>query len=136
MTWARLAPLDPKTKDYEHLEQVRLFALLSQVNHPAAKLTFAIPNQAVAKFRSKLARIWFWKEGIRAGVPDIFVPHPTHQHSGLFIEMKRPGEKPRKEQLEWHAALRAQGYKVAVCYSAQEAFQALLDYLGLDAVIS
>lgn len=136
MTWAKLAPLHPDTKDYEHLEQARFFALLSNVNHPAAKLTFAVPNQAVAKFRSKAARVRFWREGVRAGVPDLFTAFPTPTHHGLWIEMKRPGESPRPEQAEWHRALKAQGYRVVVCYSAMEAFQALLDYLGLDAHFS
>jgi hypothetical protein len=132
MTWARLAPLDPSTPDYEHLEQVRFFNLLSNVNHPAARLAFAVPNQAVAKFRSKAARVRFWKEGVRAGAPDVLVLWPIGERHGLALEFKRPGENPRPEQVEFLERLDAAGYQTAVVFSAKQAFQTLLEYLEVE----
>jgi hypothetical protein len=117
--------------DYEHREQTTFFNLLSRVNHPAALVTFAIPNQAVAKFRSKAMRIRFWKEGVRAGVPDIFVSYPMAPFHGLYIENKTPGEKPSKEQVAWHERLRAAGYRVEVCFSARQQFEVFCDYLDI-----
>lgn len=131
--WAKLAPLDPKTKDYEHLEQARFFSLLSHVNHPAAKLTFAIPNQAVARLRGKTSRLRFWREGVRGGVSDVLCLHPGDTHPFLAMEFKRPGEKPRKDQVEFLNACKKAGGVAAVVYHAQEAFACWLDYLGMDA---
>jgi hypothetical protein len=132
MTWAKLAPLDPSTPEYEHLEQVRFFNLLSNLNHPAVEMTFAVPNQAVALLR-KTKRVWFSAEGVKAGAPDIYVDFPVHPFHGLRMEMKRPGERPTPAQLAWHARLRQQGFFVVVCFSAQQAFRAWLDYLGYEA---
>lgn len=122
-------------RDYEHYEQEAFFDYLSRVNHPAVEMTFAVPNQAVALL-TKSKGIWFWKEGVRAGVPDLFVDQPMPGFHGLRIEMKRPGEKPTDKQLVWHERLRARGYRVEVCFSAVEALKVWCDYLGLHVTFS
>lgn len=81
-------------------------------------------------------------EGQRNGVPDIFLAWPKKTYGGLqyvccglFIEMKRPGLQTHKngscslEQIEWHKRLVEAGYAVKVCYSWQEARDAILEYL-------
>lgn len=35
------------------------------------------------------------------GIPDIFIAEPRHGFSGLFIELKRTGEKLTKKSGEW-----------------------------------
>lgn len=122
-------------RDYEHYEQEAFFDYLSRVNHPATEMTFAVPNQAVALLRMT-KRLWFFAEGVKGGVPDIFVDHPTDRYHGLRIEMKRPGETPTDKQLIWHERLRARGYRVDVCYSAVEALKVWCDYLGLHVTFS
>lgn len=120
-------------KDYEHKEQAKFFAVLSQVDHPAARLTFAVPNQAVAKMRSKAMRIRFWKEGVRAGVPDVLCLYPHGGYHGLAIEAKSPQGRLSPEQGEWFDRLKAAGWCVVEARSAQEMFTAWLDYLDLEA---
>lgn len=73
-------------------------------------------------------------EGVKAGVPDIFVAVPSveWQQSGLFIEMKRKGNRPTELQDDWHQLLRDRHYAVAVCYSADEAWRTLMQYLGFN----
>lgn len=121
-------------KDYEHLEQVAFFARLSWVNHPAVKLTFAVPNQAVAKYKSIKARMRFVREGVKGGVADVVCLHPSWdgRYHGLVIENKRPGEKPRADQKEFLEAAVEAGHNVFVCFSAKQAFQVWCEHLGLN----
>lgn len=96
-------------------------------------------------------------EGVRAGVPDIFLPVPTafvgvvtgdpikFAYHGLYVELKRPkmiifggGKRSGKTeagrvaeiQTKWHDYLRQAGYAVEVCYGWEAARDAILKYLG------
>lgn len=94
--------------------------------YPELKLLYHIPNggkrNAVEAARLKAM-------GVKAGVPDLFLPVPRGGYAGLYIEMKYGKNKPTSKQNEWIAALRQQGYKVTVCYSGTEATQELESYL-------
>jgi hypothetical protein len=89
------------------------------------------------------------RQGVVAGVPDLlfFEPHGltpqtpvtaeqlsfvAWSHCGLAIEMKRRPNKVSPEQREWLTGLEARGWSTAVCYSAEEAWTTLTDYLGID----
>jgi hypothetical protein len=70
------------------------------------------------------------------GVCDLFLPvgriHPDGSaNSGLYIEMKTPGNKPTPEQVQFILGVTEQGFKCVVCYSAAEAIQAVNDYYGV-----
>ena len=116
----------------EHRQQEHFFARLTRVNHPAVLLTVAIPLQALALL-SKAAASHFWREGARAGWPDVLCAFPSPVTGGcLFIEFKKPGESPRPNQRTILEALAAQGHTVAVCESAEEAFVLWCEHLGID----
>ena len=116
----------------EHRQQELFFARLTRVNHPAVALTWAVPNQAVALL-SQPARVHFWREGVRAGVPDVECAYRSPVTGAcLYIELKKPGESPRKEQRAILEALAAQGHTVAVCESAAEAFALWCRHVGID----
>jgi hypothetical protein len=115
----------------EHFQQARFFAKLSQVNHPAVALTFAIPNQALALL-TKTAAIHFSKEGCKAGVPDVLCAVPAQGKASLWIEFKKPGESPRASQREFIGRLEAAGNEVFVAFTAEEAFRVWCRYLGIE----
>jgi hypothetical protein len=85
-------------------------------------------------------------QGVMAGVADLFLPRPIRRpledhpgpdrsgwYHGLYIEMKRiKGEKPKGEQAEFLRDMKAEGYKVVVCFGYLQAWRALEDYLGVD----
>lgn len=75
------------------------------------RLLFAIPNGGG---RSKIEACILKGEGVRAGVPDLFLAVPRGGYSGFFLELKAPGKYPRPEQREFLAAASAQGYLTAV----------------------
>ena len=69
-------------------------------------------------------------EGVKAGVPDLFLAVPRDPHHGLFIEMKRAdGGRVSNEQREWISRLKKQGYKVVVCHGCVAAIKEIQDYL-------
>ena len=68
--------------------------------------------------------------GATAGVPDLFLPVPTSQYHGLFIEMKRTkGGKVSPEQKEWLEYLNSAGYRAVVCKGFLEAKAVIESYL-------
>lgn len=68
--------------------------------------------------------------GMRAGFPDIFVPIPTNEYHGLFIELKRKkGGRVSPEQKAWIEYLNSAGYYATVCYGWEDAKSAICKYL-------
>ena len=124
----------------EHAEQSALIfwwdAVAAQhgLDH---RLLFAIPNGGD---RHPAVAAKLKVEGVRAGVPDLMLAVARmgtkgwRPYGGLFIELKRVGIKSAKAgQEEYHALLRAQGYRVEVCSGFEAARAAILGYLGIEA---
>lgn len=117
-------------KQYEADEQRKLFQWIAfiRTEHPEADLLFHIPNGGS---RNKLEAANLKKQGVRAGVPDLFLPVARGKYHGLFIELKYGKNKTTLKQNEWLAKLNEQGYAAAVCYGCNEASQKILKYLKL-----
>jgi hypothetical protein len=114
----------------EHEEQAAfcLWAALQAKQEPALGLLFAIPNGGKRSIKTARA---LRAEGVRAGVPDLFLPVARGGYNGCFVEMKRSkGGSLSREQAAFFAELRLQGFAVLVCKGAQEAQDGVLDYLG------
>jgi hypothetical protein len=145
MTWGnppKLEPTKPKqgkaiqpqdiAKGSEHSHQSALFAwaALNVGKYPQLRWMFAIPNGGLRDMRTAVN---LKAEGVKAGVPDIFLPYATYNgtdgYFGLFIEMKIGKNKPTKEQVDWLGALSSNYYCIAVCYSWEEARDVLINYL-------
>lgn len=69
------------------------------------------------------------RQGVRPGVPDLFVPVPMGERHGLFIEMKYGKNKATKAQVEWIKTLRLNGYGAYICYGAKNAIACIEEYL-------
>lgn len=90
-------------------------------------LLFAVPNGGR---RSRIEVSILKGEGVRAGVPDLFLAVPCGGYHGLFLELKTEDGRISKEQLEMHAILAKQNYFVAVPRSVGEAFEVIQKYLS------
>ena len=120
----------------EHDEQVALFdwARINESKHPQLKMLFAIPNGGL---RNKVVAKKLKREGVKAGVPDIFLAvgglanNRHFVYFGLFIEMKFGKNKCTENQSIWALDLISEDYKTAVCYSFEEAKQVIINYLGI-----
>ena len=117
-------------KTLEHDEQSALFqwAALQENQIPALQHLFEIPNGG---HRHKAVAVKLQQEGVKAGVPDIFLAFPYGGFHGLFIEMKAGSNTTTERQDEWIGKLLNVGYMTAVCYSFETAKQEILDYLGI-----
>lgn len=116
--------------DSEHIEQVRLFAWMMKNwrKYPELHLAFAVPNGG---HRHKAVATKMKAEGVKPGVPDIFLPVARKSFHGLFIEMKskRKGASTSQAQDACIEALRGQGYAVVVAHGWEKAAEALMGYL-------
>ena len=123
-------PLTAKAQLSEHHEQAAVirWANLHTATYPELALLFAIPNMGKRhiSFARKLKA-----EGLKAGVPDLFLPVANYDYHGLFIEMKRAGGRTSPEQKMWIAELTAQNYRAEVCVGAENALIVIRDYLGI-----
>lgn len=78
--------------------------------------------------RDKAVAVQLKREGLQPGVPDYFLPVPVGRFHGLYIELKRPGERARPEQREWLARAEARGYGAVICQGWRQAASAVLSY--------
>lgn len=114
----------------EHDEQVLLFdwAQIEQQRIPELALMFAVPNAAK---RSYGVAAYMKAEGLKSGVPDIFLPVARGGYHGLFLEMKYGRGKPSDNQTAWIAALQEQGYRAVVVYGFEHAQETIISYLEM-----
>lgn len=114
----------------EDREQMFVFQWteLQSGKYPELSLLFHIPNGGKRDAR-EAARLK--KMGVKAGVPDLFLPVARGKFHGLFIEMKSPEGTVSKFQTEWITELGKQGYDTAVCYGFEQAQEKLIQYLTL-----
>ena len=114
----------------EEYEQNCLFkwAALESGAHPELALLHAIPNGG-KRIPREAARMK--AGGVKAGVPDMFLPVAREGCHGLYIELKRRhGGKVSHQQVSWMDALSRQGYKVSLCLGWDAARDVIQQYLG------
>ena len=96
--------------------------------HPELKLLHATPNGGR---RDKIEAAHLKRQGVKPGVPDLFLPVARGEYHGMFIEMKIGKNKLTDNQKKWRVELVKENYFVAVCYSALEAKKMIESYLKL-----
>ena len=110
-------------------EQALLFswAAMSLRKYPELRLLFHIPNGGK---RGKAEAARFKAEGVKAGVPDLFLPVARGKYHGLFIELKRyKGGRLSEFQRSWLLRLELQGYRAEVAHGWKEAAEIIKNYL-------
>lgn len=115
----------------EELEQITLFhwVKMNTSKYPELELLFHIPNGG-HRALSEAKR--FKAQGVRAGVPDLFLPVASDGYHGLFIELKSMSGKASKDQLYWIDELNKEGYLAIICYGWVEAVNKIIKYLDID----
>lgn len=89
---------------------------------------FHIPNGGS---RDKREAANLKRQGVKPGVPDLFVPVARGGWHGLFVEMKTAKGRVSPKQREWLELLSAQGYLAKVCRGADEAIRVIGAYMSL-----
>ena len=102
----------------EHAEQKHLmvWAATMSLTVPAYESLFAIPNGGQ---RTKAAAGKLKAEGVKPGVPDLFLAIARGKSKGLFIELKRlQNGRVSPDQAIWHTRLRGNGKAAKVALVA------------------
>lgn len=94
--------------------------------YPDIRLLFHIPNGG-SRHPAEAAHLK--AQGVKAGVPDLFLPVPRGGYHGLFVEMKTRDGKISEAQRRWLHDLKDQGYAVAVCHGARAAIDTIQGYM-------
>lgn len=112
----------------EHNEQAALFAWAewARLEHPELALLFAVPNGGA---RDVVTGARLKAEGVKRGVPDVWLPVARCGYLGAVIELKAGKGRPTKEQVAWLKALEEQGWLALVCVGCGAARDVLLQYL-------
>jgi hypothetical protein len=120
----------------EHDEQVKVIRHADELGNIDDRWNslHAIPNGGsrgdsakVRAIRGKALRA----EGVRSGVPDLFLPEPVGEFHGLFIEMKKRHDGVvSADQKKWIARLKRRAYCVQVCEGADKAIEFITNYLA------
>lgn len=119
-----------KTVTPEERIQSDLFSWIfaHENKYPVLKWIFHTPNGG---FRHKSVAVKMKYQGVRAGVSDLSVPVARKGFHGLYIELKTETGKLSDSQKEFLEFVKSEGYKIAVCRSAREAAEILIEYLSL-----
>lgn len=110
----------------EDEEQKALFEWAAY--YPELRLMHAIPNGGKRNIQTAVK---LKATGVKAGVPDIFLPKAVGGFHGLYIELKRQvGGRVSEEQKQWLEALSNEGYVTAVCKGFAEAVATIRRYIN------
>jgi len=112
----------------EHQNQVALFqwAKLNENRFPELKWMFAIPNGGKRNIQTAMK---LKAEGVKPGIPDIFLPVPKQGAHGLFIEMKAGKNALTDNQKDFYHYALNRDYLYSSCYSWQNAAKEIESYL-------
>lgn len=115
--------------------------------HPELGLLYHCPNGG---WRDKREAARLKSMGVRAGIPDYFLPVPKAtirtqpcggytfswndwQH-GLYVELKSEDGRLSGPQAEWLKLMAEQGYATKVAHGWVEAARAIAEYLGIPEI--
>ena len=115
----------------EAQEQKTLFqwAAMMAGKWPELQWMYAIPNGGS---RHPVEARHLKDQGVKAGIPDIFLPCARGGFHGLYIEMKRrKGGRVSDEQKTAIGALRKLGYCAEVCQGWESAMDLITKYMGM-----
>jgi len=113
----------------EAQEQADLMQWLAyaEIRHPELRLCHAIPNGGS---RNPIEARHLKEQGVKPGIPDLFLPCARGGFHGLYIEMKRrQGGRVSIEQKKMIIALREQGFRVEVCEGWEAARDVIKEYM-------
>ena len=123
------------------IPQTTPYSMYETPTVPALEWFHAIPNGGSRGDDDKSRKIrgaQLKAEGVRQGVADTFLPWPNGGWHGLYIEMKKPTERPKSEtakggvsdeQRSFGEYAKRVGYGWAVCYDWEQAASYLRSYI-------
>lgn len=122
----------------ESLIQAQLFARIkaASANYPAFELIWWYPvglgfethtDPSGRRYSPKALKARAM--GLKKDLPDIHILVPRQRWAGAFLELKAPGQKPRKEQKQMLERLKEEGYLTYWTDSLEDAWIWICEYL-------
>lgn len=99
-----------------------------RAKYPGIELLFHVTNGGS---RNKIEAAHLKRQGVKPGVPDLFLPVARGRYHGLFIEMKTDTGRASDAKNDWIERLNAEGYFAEVCHGWESAVRVLERYLTL-----
>lgn len=131
-----MLPPKPPTKQRRQEEYTEQSKLVLEIRnnlapkYPLLRWLYSTPNGAKLDHATRTKVIN--EGGNKAGVPDLFLPVNNGRYVGLYIEMKSKTGVLSGKQKEFKEFVEAQGYKVIVPRSYEEALKGVLEYCGIE----
>ena len=96
-------------------------------------LLFAIPNGLPIFDKELRVKIYnrLNKEGLKAGVPDLFLALPRGIYHGAFIEIKYDSDRLRKVQADMIRELESEKYKCIIVRSLDDFIEQINEYMRI-----
>lgn len=115
-------------KSEEGYEQEMIFtwAALHAAMYPELDLMHHIPNGGR---RDKRTGAILKRQGVKAGIPDIFLPAAHGGYHGLYIELKTKTGTLSSAQRQILGKLNERGYKAVMCRGYEDAVETIRAYL-------
>ena len=115
-----------KTKHPEDDLQAGCIQWFDSQYNKYSPLLYHIPNGGKRNVR-EAARLK--KQGVRAGIPDLFLAMANSKHYGLYIEMKALKGVLTDKQKYYIPILQGENYRVEVCRSLDEFMSVINEYV-------
>jgi hypothetical protein len=126
----------PQTESQIQIEAIRqlerLFVmrwkhhLVTYPNGHTVAPIYAVPNEGR---RSPRTGKRMKDQGLRKGIPDLYLPIKAGGHGGLYVEVKTDKGRVSPEQKTWIEWLSEHGYKAVVCRSVDDILAAVIEYM-------
>ena len=110
-----------------HQQALMCWSALMRPQYHCLKWLYSIPNGGT---RDKREAARLKAEGVRSGVWDLHLMYPCNGFHGMYIEMKVGTNVLSPDQIDFGNDAIALGYCCAVCYTWEQARDAILNYLG------
>lgn len=113
----------------KHPEQIAQMAVVLWLRRYHPEILFTSPAAAGERLSLQKA-IRVKRMGYLSGTSDLLIFEPRQGFHGFALEMKRAkGGTTSPEQKAFLKAMQERGYKTAVCHGAQEAVDAITEYM-------
>lgn len=126
----RLSDRPPEYLNSEHLQQAALIDWTNRQEikeyYPLLQWLYAVPNGGD---RAMAVAVKMKAEGVKKGVPDLFLPVPRKGYYGFYIEMKYGNGTTSREQKNFLNLADAHGYHTGIYRCWHDARDALIEYL-------
>lgn len=118
-------------KHREDSEQMAIIKWAKWQKHGDGKLSDYLHHSPNGGKRHIATAKRFKAMGTLAGFPDLFLFIPKGGYHGLFVELKSKAAAPTTTKTIIERLIK-QGYMAVVCFGADDAIQAIKNYINLD----